>query len=378
MTAPLTAACLEKPVETRLWLLQSDRAGDNNQVLALGERLGLPATLKRVVYRSPVLLPKIVAARSSHLLVAGVDRRRSTPLVPPWPDLVISAGREMEPVARWIRRQSGGRTRLVHMGRPWAPLEAFDLVISTPQYALPERENVLVIGLPLHRVTRERLAAEAAAWAPRFAALPGPRTAVLLGGSSGSFVFSPRKGAELGRLVNDRARAEGGSLLITDSARTAPETFEAFRAELTVPNYVHRWQEGAAANPYFAFLGLADRLVTTGESVSMLAEASVTGKPLFIYDLAEPLPDGATRLQRLRASLRYHALRDRFAHFFGPAYMQRDIGVIQRQLVDSGCAAWLNRDGRPACDPPPRSAPAADDLRALWRIRDLLGRALPC
>jgi hypothetical protein len=145
-----------------------------------------------------------------------------------------------------------------------------------------------------------------------------------------------------------------------------------------VPSYVHRWRAGAAANPYFAFLGLADRLVTTGESVSMLAEASATGKPLFIYDLAEPVPEGATRLQRLRASLRYHALRDRFAHLFGPAYMQRDIGVIQRQLVDSGCAAWLNRGGAPACEPTPRSAPGADDLRALWRIRDLLGGPMPC
>jgi mitochondrial fission protein ELM1 len=284
----------------------------------------------------------------------------------------------MEPVARWIRRQSRGRSRLVHMGRPWAPLEAFDLVISTPQYALPERDNVLVIDLPLHRVTRERLAADAAAWAPAFTDLPGPRTAVLLGGSSGSFVFSPRKGAELGRLVNERARAEGGSLLITDSARTAAETFDAFRGELTVPSYVHRWQQGAAANPYFAFLGIADRLVTTGESVSMLAEASATGKPLFIYDLAESVPDGANGLQRLRASLRYHALRDRFAHLFGPAYMQRDIGVIQRQLVHSGRAAWLNRDAPPAGEIAPRNAPTADDLRALWRIRHLLGRAVPC
>jgi mitochondrial fission protein ELM1 len=284
----------------------------------------------------------------------------------------------MEPVARWIRRQAGGRTRLVHMGRPWAPLEAFDLVISTPQYALPERDNVLVIGMPLHRVTRERLAVEAAAWAPRFSRLPGPRTAVLLGGNSGSFVFNPRKGAELGRLVSDRARAEGGSLLVTDSARTAPETFDAFAAELTVPSYLYRWREGAANNPYFAFLGIADRLVTTGESVSMLAEASVTGKPLYIYDLAEPLPAGATSLQRLRAAFRYHALRDRLAHLFGPAYMQRDIGVIQRQLVAGGGAAWLNRDDAYTREATSRPAAAADELRALWRIRDLLGRGLPC
>ena len=47
--------------------------------------------------------------------------------------------------------------RLVHVGRPWARPGTFDLVVSTPQYFLPEASDVLVNPLPLHRITRERV-----------------------------------------------------------------------------------------------------------------------------------------------------------------------------------------------------------------------------
>ena len=73
----------------------------------------------------------------------GVDLKQSDALTGPWPDLVLLAHQSNENVARWIRRQSGGRTRLVLLGRPWAPAEAFDLVVTTPQYDLPEAANVL-------------------------------------------------------------------------------------------------------------------------------------------------------------------------------------------------------------------------------------------
>ncbi len=129
-----------------LWLLLGHKAGDNNQVIALADALGWPREEKRIFYRGWELLSNRLLGAT----LAGVDRGRSSPLQPPWPELVISSGRRNEPVARWIREQSANRTRIVHVGRPWAPIETFDLVISTPQYSLPERGNVLVNELPMH------------------------------------------------------------------------------------------------------------------------------------------------------------------------------------------------------------------------------------
>ena len=100
------------------------------------------------------------------------------------------------PVAKWIEEQSAGKTRLVHIGRPWAPLEWFDLIITTPQYGLPARPNVLHNTLPLHHVDFDALARspEVERWEREIAALPKPRIAVLVGGSSPSYVLDPATG----------------------------------------------------------------------------------------------------------------------------------------------------------------------------------------
>ena len=43
--------------------------------------------------------------------------------------------------------------------------------------------------------------------------------------------------------------------------------------------------DGTGDNPYFGFLGLADAIVVTGDSVNMVTEAAGTGKPVFVQAL---------------------------------------------------------------------------------------------
>ena len=42
---------------------------------------------------------------------------------------------------------------------------------------------------------------------------------------------------------------------------------------------------GEGENPYFAMLGLADYILVTSDSASMVSEACATGKPVHIIDL---------------------------------------------------------------------------------------------
>src|SRR5215470_16228684 len=112
-----------------IWVLTGYKAGDNAQVLALAEALGWPLAVKSFRYRRTELLTNLMLGPT----LAGTVPTGSSVLAPPWPDLVITAGRRNEPVARWIEAASGGTTRLVHLGRPWADPRHFDLVIATPQ-----------------------------------------------------------------------------------------------------------------------------------------------------------------------------------------------------------------------------------------------------
>ena len=340
------------------WVLTGYKAGDNAQVLALADALGWRYDVKRFNYRKTELLTNRLLA----VTLAGIDKTSSSALSPPWPDLIITAGRRNEPVARWIRKQAGGRTRLVHVGRPWAPLDVFDLIITTPQYFLPDRQNVLKNYLPLHGVMSGRLNEAADAWRQRLAHLPRPCTAVLIGGDSGPFVFTGEKGQRLGQLVNSMALHGGGSLLVTDSARTPGCAFEAFQRELSVPAYIHHWTEAGDANPYLAYLALADQLVVTGESMSMLTEASFTCKPLYIFDPGDTRP-----WWRHGYNFRYKPLSHRLAMLLAARRMHRDVGNIQRQLVASGRAVWLGQTF-PAGK---RAAPPDDAQLAAMRVRAL-------
>lgn len=323
-----------------VWCLLGKKVGDNTQVRALADELGLGCVEKFISARPWELLCHLGAG----ITLAGIDKSQSSDLVAPWPDIVISAGRRNEPVARWIQRQSGGHTRLVHIGRPWAPLANWDLVVTTPQYFLPEQDNILHNSLPLHRVSPEDLCSAGERLRPQLADLPRPWIAVLVGGDSGRFVMTGDKGSRLGSLARDLAVASGGSLLVTDSARTPGPAVEALQAKLaTVPHYYHRWHSDGD-NPYRGLLALADAFVVTGESMSMLGEAVDTGRSLFIFDVG----DDNARWWSLPHNYRYKPLSHRFAMRFGPQRMKRDVGNIQNVLVSSGKGQWLTREAIPA------------------------------
>jgi len=354
----------------KVWCLLGKKAGDNTQVLALAEELGWGFHEKRIHARAWELLVHLGAA----VTLSGIDRAASSPLSPPWQDLVISAGRRNEPVARWIQQQSGGATRLVHIGRPWAPLKAWDLIVTTGQYFLPKRDNVVHNSLPLHRIDENKLAAAAKRLSSQLVGLPRPWISVLVGGDSGKFVFTTEKGARMGQLVNQLASATGGSALVSDSARTPTAAMNSLEAQLTAPNLCHR-SASSADNPYTGMLAVADAFAVTGESMSMLSEAAGRGKPMFVFDLS----DTVSPWWLLPHNFGFKPLSHRIAMWLGPLRMRRDISKIQDGLVQTGQASWLSSDaiallddGLPSVDSTSAGVSAADLARATTAVQRLL------
>ncbi len=348
----------------RVWLLCGHKVGDNAQLLALARALGWPYEVKHLAYRPYELLVGRFGAT-----LAGIDTSRSDPLAPPWPDLVLTAGRRNEAAALWIRSQAEKPVRLVHMGRPWAPLDRFDLIVTTPQYHLPRLSNVLYNTLPLHDLSRATLDREAARWRDRLGVKP-PYLTVLLGGDSGPYLFEAAAARRLARQVSELARRMEASVLATASARTAADAVAAFEAALTVPCRLHRY--GMGDNPYRAFLGLADVVVVTGDSISMITEACVTGRPVFLF----PFGDGRWAM-RPEAPVtpalpfwhrrRWRARRSALALTLAPQRLRREIRRIHEALIAAGHAAWLGESF------PGDAPPLADELgRTTARVRALM------
>ncbi len=90
-----------------VWCLLGRKAGDNAQVRALAQEIGFPV-VEKTVYAQPW---ELAMQLGSFAGLAGIDKQTSSALEAPWPDLLITSGRRNEPVANWIRRQSGGHTK---------------------------------------------------------------------------------------------------------------------------------------------------------------------------------------------------------------------------------------------------------------------------
>src|SRR5215212_7677992 len=129
----------------RIWAILGRKRGDNNQVLALANALGIPFETRQLSYNLLRKLPKRLLGKN----LASVHPEARELLLPPWPDLVIGVGHRSIPVVRWIRRQSGGRTKLVHIGNPRISPSEFDVVITTPQYRVPNAPQVMRLLLPI-------------------------------------------------------------------------------------------------------------------------------------------------------------------------------------------------------------------------------------
>jgi hypothetical protein len=335
----------------RVWAIASYRAGENSQIFGLANRLGAAVEVKRLRYNGlagPLGLLRSVSCR-------GIDAA-SDPLTAPWPTLIVSAGVKNEPVCRWIKAQSGGRTRLVFLGRTWARRDNFDLVITTPQYRLPHEPNVVHNLMTQHGVVGERLAADQSRWELLFADLPRPRLGVLIGGDSGPFVLGTHAATRLAAQINSMVAARGGSAIVTTSARTRLVVADVLERDLKVPVRLHRYRRDDPNNPYFGVLALADALIVTSDSVAMLSEAAATGKPVHIFDLA-----AGSRHDRSVKSMCY-----RLMMLLLPQRLSRDIGLFHAEFVAAGYGSWSFDSQAPG------SASATREIDAtVARVREL-------
>jgi mitochondrial fission protein ELM1 len=363
----------------RIWVLAGPRAGDRSQLLALGDSLGWPYKVKELAYNRLHNLPNWLQGTS----LISLDRSRSSALTAPWPDLIIDGGKRSVPIARWIKAQGGGRARWVHAGRPWAPMASFDLVVAAPQYRLPPRPNVMSLAAPLHRITADRLADAAAAWKERLQHLPRPWIALLVGGHSAPYVLDAAAARRLGKAASVEARAAGGSLLVTTSARTRPEAAAALFDAMSGSCYRHRWRAGATDNPYLAYLALADGFIVTGDSASMLAEACATGKPVAMFEVPRrpPLVGGVGAARERQAPppgarKNYRGMpkqQDWLARSFdrlverGLFMPLRDLRECHRELLARGLVHRLGE-----APPVDRREPIEDMQRVAARVRNLM------
>jgi mitochondrial fission protein ELM1 len=256
----------------RSTIISAPYAGLQNQALGLAEAAGLAPELRVLAERAPWRwLPPV-------LWPAPLAAFPAATLAEPLGELVIGCGGMAGVVGAALRRR--GRT-VVQVQNPRIPPARFDLVVANRHDELTG-PNVIVTRTALHRVTRARLDEAAQVWGPRLEHLPRPLVAVLVGGSNGRYRLDADVGAALAEQLAGMLRLDGAGLAVTPSRRTEPAVVDILAATLEpLGGYV--WRTGE--NPYFGLLALADAIVVTQDSISMVSEAVATRAPVMLATL---------------------------------------------------------------------------------------------
>lgn len=378
---PLT----DRRAPPRIWRVLGDKRGDNGQVEMIAEALerqrGWPSELRHLEMRPDYVKGKPRVGPTLY----HIDPLRSDALQPPWPDLILTRGRRPANAALWIRQQSGGRSRIVLVGKPPGKMAHFDLVIASAETVLGPVANAVRIDLPLMRIDPDRLAAGHAAWQATFYAVPRPLVAVLIGGPTVPFVFD----AEVRRRLRARiARVleAGGTPCLVGSRRTPPGFLQQIADGMCDRVRVFDWAQSGDGDGdvYAGLLAHADRFVVTGDSISMQVEVARLGKPLEILPLSTGWLGGLDDLRRRLTARLFEPPHDarlttrarnavaRGLCHAGLIAQTRHFPRFHQMLVARGLAVWV---GGETAVPTPVSRPIeseADMARILARIDRLL------
>ncbi len=268
-----------------VWALLDDRIGSVNVVRGVLQQLAedkYNIVEKEIKYNVWAKLPNFIKGTS----LLGIMSQSKQNLCAPFPDLVIAATRRTASVSRWIKKQSGGKTKIVqllHPG-PGAGLSDFDQIF-VPEHDRGKQKSANIIyttGSPT-RTTEQAMSAARKVWEPVFANLPRPWTAVIVGGAVKGKPFSMENAEGFAQTVLTLKQQIGGSIFITDSRRTGDEARQKIMQILKdIPAYTYLWGE-KKENPFMGYLACADNIVVSGDSVSMTCEACGTGRPVWVY-----------------------------------------------------------------------------------------------
>lgn len=314
-----------------IWVLLGARTGDNNQALALAEALELPFEVKQLDYNALQSLSVWMPPTAASLTKAA-----KAGLKAPWPELVIAIGRRSVPVARWIKAKSGGRTKLVRIGHPRIDPKLFDLVVTTRQYPVPPGGNVVLLPVAMSRFVEppQPNASERA-----FLKHAGRFRLVAIGGATKYWTLPVE------RIIEAVERPFNGSVVAVTSRRTDPAILERLRA---MPGI---WLVDGASPSFALLLAEAAEIFVTGDSVSMLSEAVLAGKPVALI----PIEQDEKGRRELGPDVQDS----------GPDARRRDLRRFWNYLIEQDMVGMLADGPKRAATIPDPNTIAADAVRRL-------------
>ncbi|MES2608385.1 MAG: ELM1/GtrOC1 family putative glycosyltransferase [Pseudomonadota bacterium] len=188
------------------------------------------------------------------------------------PSLIVAAGRQAYLLAAPLAK----KIPTIALLKPRCSLDYFTIVIPPQHDEVGVHPNVIETLGSLHPHKEVSFAVNKK---------PDAYTiTILLGGNSKHYTFKETDFVEIAAYLKQKVRDKSNTnILISPSRRTPTSGIDILKRELSNLD-VTIW-DGTGENPYFNYIGSADEILVTGDSISMISEACYLGKPIEIWKL---------------------------------------------------------------------------------------------
>lgn len=196
------------------------------------------------------------------------------------PDLIIASGPHSLAALEFLAKRHGCPSVFVQ-GTLNVPEGAVTAIMRP--FEGETRDDYIFIPLLFTEITPQVVEEAKEEFLEQNAIRPhGPLNALFIGNSSAKIRFSEEDWHAIARFVNDMWKHDGSQWLVSTSYRTGPGLEERFRKEIEPDALLDAvWYGSAPRKVTKPFLGLADRVFITMDSLTMLTEAVASGRPTF-------------------------------------------------------------------------------------------------
>jgi len=208
-------------------------------------------------------------------------------------DVIISCGRKSVIPSIYLKKASSKKIINIHIQDPKVNLDNFSYVIA-PEHDQLSGENVLSTKGALHYLTKEEIKSNTNYLKNRLQTKK-EYFLLILGGPTKHYEYSEDNILNILNLFNDLVKKNNLQGIVIPSMRTPKNIIELSKHKLGKNSLIIETIDKKA---YLSALSLAKYISVTCDSTSMISEAALTGKPIYIAEI--PAKKNDQRIQKFK------------------------------------------------------------------------------
>ena len=266
-------------------LLTEGLHGMISQVEGLAKALDLDYFHEKVELNSPWnLVPPSLTPKKKFIFKNQINKEY---------DVIISCGRKSVIPSIVLKKNSNKKIVNIHIQNPKVSLENFDIVVA-PDHDSLEGPNVLISKGAIHYLTLNEIE-KAKDYLVSKIEKQKEVVTLILGGPTKYYNYDNESMIQIFSKINKQILEKNMQLIIIPSNRT-PEKIIQFAKEYFNKNRLII--DNVDKQAYLSSLALAKYIIVTCDSSSMISEAALTGKPVYVAMI--PAMRSDKRFQKFR------------------------------------------------------------------------------